>query len=380
MKKLLPAITLLFVLASCKTSKDYLAHSNEDKTLYDVVKQLNKKPTDELATKALSVVYAQLQRIHLDRIEAYKGYTELSRWDRVLTEYRTLQDMYNAVLNSANASALIAPVNYQKEMEYTRLTAADEYYATGMSYLEKDNREDARKAYAAFQKANGWIAGYKNSRAMIDTAKENSIVNVVIHPVQDNSFFFNSSWSNNSSGFNSDNIPQNLVRDLGGNYAGRYPARFYTDWQASRENIIRGWLVDLTLRDVDFPRPSVYNYTRNLSRNVEVGKDTSGKAIYQKVTATLHIQRQSFNAKAQMDMNITETASRKNILFDSFSDNYSWQEEVASYSGDSRALANSDWTLINNRYNMPTKEEVLSELYKGIYPQIKNRIGTAVDW
>ncbi len=381
MKKLLPAITLLFFFTACKSSKDYLARSNEDKTLFDVVKQLNKKPTDELATKALPMVYTQLQRIHLDRIESYKTYTEISRWDKVLHEYKILQGMYDAVVNSPAASGLITATNYQKEIEATKLAAADEYYAAGVDYLDNDTREDARKAYAAFKKANSWIGDYKNSKAMMDTAREYSIVNVVINPVQDHSSFFNSGWSsNNSFDFNSNNLPQQLVRELGSNYASRYPARFYTDWQASRENIQLGWVVDLTLQNVDIPRPTIYNYTRNVSRSVEVGKDTSGRPIHQTVYATLHIQRQSFNARAQMDINIAEPSERKNILFDTFSDTYDWQQEVASYSGDSRALSSNDWNLVNNRYNMPTKEEVLNELYRGIYPRVKDKIANAVNW
>ena len=81
-----------------------------------------------------------------------------------------------------------------------------------------------------------------------------------------------------------------------------------------------------------------------------------------------------------MDINITEVATRKNITYDNFSDTYDWQQEVATYSGDSRALTSADWTLVNNYYNQPRKEDILNELYRSIYPRVRNKISYETDW
>jgi hypothetical protein len=83
-----------------------------------------------------------------------------------------------------------------------------------------------------------------------------------------------------------------------------------------------------------------------------------------------------------MDVNITDVLTNKNISFRNVRDEYRWQEERATYSGDSRALSANDWGMINNGrgYNSPQKEEVLGELFKKIYPQVKNNIVYAVDW
>lgn len=376
---MLAAATLIIVLASCSTSKDYLAHRNEDKTLYSIIKQLNKKPGDALATAALPDVYAQLQQTHLANIEGYKNSIELNRWDKINNEYSILQDMYNAIINSSAAHNLVTAVSFQKQIDSTRELAADDYYQLAMEHYHYDNWMDARKAYTAFKKADGWISNYNGSRLMMDSAKQRSIVSVVINPVQDNSFFYNSGWSNNGFDLTSANFPQNLVSDLGGKNGGRYPARFYTDWLAQRENVQADWIVDLNLKNINLPAPNVYNYTRKLSAKVEDGKDTSGKTIYKTVYATLHIQRRSFNASAQMDMNVQD-GNQKNILYDTFTDSYNWQQEAASYSGDSRALSNRDWELVNNRYYQPAQQEVINELYRGLYPQVKNRISRAVDF
>ncbi len=377
MKKIIPVIAVLFLLASCKTSKDYLLRSNEDKTLYDVVKQLNKHADDENASKALAEVYTQVQQKHLDKIETFKSYSDLNRWDKISAEYSTLQNMYEAIANSDAAAKLVKANSYQKQIDSVKQAAAEDYYQIGLSYLQRHSRDDAKLAYSAFKKAGKWVNDYKDSKAKMDVAYENAIVNVLINPVQDNSVFISSGWNNN---FSNDYLSQNLVRDLGGKYASQYPARFYTERETNRNDIQPDWVVDLTLREMDIPRPTFYNYSRNLSKQIETGRDTSGRIIYQTVYATLNIQKQSFNARAQMDILITEVATRKNILYNSYSDTYNWQQEVASYSGDSRALSSSDWTLINNSYNQPNKEDIMNELYRGIYPQIKNRISNAANW
>ena len=377
MKKIIPAIAVLFLFASCKTSKDYLLRSNEDKTLYDVVKQLNKHADDENASKALPEVYTQVQQKHLDKIETYKSYTDLNRWDKISAEYNMLQNMYEAIANSDAAAKLIKANSYQKQIDSVKQAAAEDYYQIGLSYLQRHSRDDAKLAYSTFKKAGKWVNNYKDIKAKMDFAYENAIVNVLINPVQDNFVFISSGWNNN---FSSDYLSQNLVRDLGGKYASQYPARFYTERETNRNDIQPDWVVDLTLREIDIPRPTFYNYSRNLSKQIETGRDTSGRIIYQTVYATLNIQKQSFNARAQMDINITEVATRKNILYNSYSDTYNWQQEVASYSGDSRALNSNDWILVNNRYNQPSKEDIMNELYRGIYPQIKNRISNAANW
>jgi hypothetical protein len=380
MKKFIPTLIAIILLASCKSSKDYLLRGDEDKTLYDIVKKLNKQGSDADATAALPVVYKQVQQRHLKKITTYNNYNEISKWDKLYSEYNILQNMYDAIDNSPAARQLIAPANYYNEITDIKQSAAQDYYQLGENYLQVNNRENAKRAYSAFKKSDSWVKDFKDSKAKMDEAYNSSIVNVLVNPVQDNSFFFNTGWGNTGYNFSNEYFQQNLIRDLGGKYATRYPARFYTEWEARRDNIEPDWVVDLTLRNMDIPRPSVYNYTRNVSKQIQSGKDTSGKPVYQTVYATLNIQKLSFNARAQMDVNIVEVASRRNIAYNSYTDNYNWLEEKATFTGDRRALSDNDWTLVNNNFNNPTREDILNRLYRNIYPQVKNRISNEVDW
>ena len=382
MKRTLLFLTTLLVLVSCKTSKDYLSRADEDRTLYDIVKRLNKKSSDEDALNALPQVYKTVQQNHLRKIASLNNSKELNHWDKLVDEYNTLQNLYEAVNSSDIASRIVNATSYQAELYDVKNKAAEEYYNLGLTLLQSNYRDEVKTAYNYFKKADKWIPGYKDARGKMDEAYQNAIIDVVINPVQDNSFFFNTGWGNTGYNFSNEYFQQNLVRDLGGKYSSRYPARFYTEWEARRDNVTPQWVVDLTLRNLDIPRPYTSNYTRNLSKRIENGKDTSGKPVYQTVYATLQVSKMSFTARAQMDVAITNVTNRKNISNNTYSDDYRWEEERATYTGDSRALDANDWALVNNsRYNQqPRKEEILNELYRKIYPQVKNRISYAVDW
>ncbi|HNF45010.1 MAG TPA: hypothetical protein PLT49_15100, partial [Ferruginibacter sp.] len=161
----------------------------------------------------------------------------------------------------------------------------------------------------------------------------------------------------------------------------RYPARFYTEWEARRDNIQPDWTINLTLRNMNIPRPQEYRDSRGISRRIQSGTDTADRPVYQTVYATLQITRRSLIARADMELNIMDMIERKTISNTSYREDYRWQEEFATYTGDSRALSDNDWRLVNNNtFIEPRREEILRELYRKIYPQVKNRITYVVDW
>lgn len=381
MKYIFYILSSLFILISCKTSKDYLSRSDNDKTLFDAVKTLKKYSSDTAAMRALPVLYTMAQQRNLRKINSYNSSKELGRWDKILDSYNTLQEMHNAIVENDAASALVTPVNYQQAIYDVKEQAAADYYAEANYSLSLPGRDNAKKAYSYFKKADKWVPNFQDAKFKMDEAYQNAIVNVVINPVQDNSYFFNSGWGNSGFNYSNEYFQQTLIRELGGKNSSRYPARFYTDWEARRDNVQPDWEVNLTLRNMNIPRPQTYTYSRNASQQVESGRDTSGKTIYRTVYATINVARQSFTARADMEINITDLLTRKSVTYTTFREDYSWQEEHANYNGDSRALSANDWAMINNSYyNEPRKEDVLNELYRRLYPQVKNKISNAVNW
>lgn len=380
MKIFIQLLITISLFSACATSKNYLERSDPDKALQDAVKKINKNATDEDATLAIPLLYRVITENHLGKIKSYSSSKELSRWDNIIREYDYLQDAYNVLINSTEAFKLTNPVNYSTQILETKQAAADEYYETANTFFAKDGRDNAKKAYTYFNKANKYIPGYKDAEAAMAQAYENAVVDVVINPVQDNSYFFNGGWGNTGYNYSNEYFQQTLIRELNNN-SNRYPARFFTEWEARRDNVKPDWVIDLRLRNMDIPFPLTNTYSRNASSQVQSGTDSSGKAIYTTVYATINITRMSFTARAEMEVNIKDVISGKNISYRSFRDDYRWEQERGTFTGDSRALSARDWQLINgNNYGAPRKEEVLNELYRKIYPQVKNNISYSVDW
>lgn len=380
MRQFLYLIAIVTVSLSCRSSKNYLERSDADKALQDAVKKLNKNATDGDATQALPLLYSSIQQKHLEKIKSYSASKELGRWDKIIGEYQDLQNAYDAIINSPASFRLVTPESYSAVLFDMKQAAAGEYYDYAQTLLNKPGRDNAKKAYSGFKKAEKFVPGFKDAAEKMNEAYENAIVHVVINPVEDNSFFFNSGWGNYGYNYSNEYFQQTLTRELSNNNNNRYAARFYTEWEARRENIQPDWVVDLRLRNLDVPQPFTNNYSRNASARVQTGTDSSGNPAYQTVYATVQISRMSFTARADMDLNIKDVKTKKNITYRSFREEYKWEQSKASYSGDSRALSAQDWQLVNNNYFPPRKEEVLNELYRKIYPQVLNNIRYAVDW
>ena len=102
-----------------------------------------------------------MQQKHLDKIETFKSYSDLNRWDKISAEYSTLQNMYEAIANSDAAAKLVKANSYQKQIDSVKQAAAEDYYQIGLSYLQRHSRDDAKLAYSAFKKAGKWVNDYK---------------------------------------------------------------------------------------------------------------------------------------------------------------------------------------------------------------------------
>ncbi len=377
MKRIFYLAGLLALLSGCGTTKNYLERSDNDKALFDAVKKLNKKAADEDAVKALPLLYERAQQRHLGDISNYNQSQDLNRWGKILEGYTVMQNIYNAIVASTPANQLVRPADYSREIQATRQNAAEEYYQYALGFEDSPGRENAIKAYNAYNRASEFMPGYKDTKARMDNVYEATVLDVVINPIQENGYYYNAGYN-----YNKEYFQQNLVRDLGGAYNRNAQARFYTDRDVAMQNLRPDWAVDLTLRRLDIPRPYTTRQTRNISRSIEKGTDSSGHKIYETVYATLTIYQQSFTARADMEVSITETGTQKNITYNNYNEDYQWQEAYATYTGDRRALSSTDWDLVNNTSfrNIPGREDVINELYRRLYPQVKSRIRSAVEW
>lgn len=382
MKRYVLLLSLPFLLLACGASKNYLERNDEQKALQDAVRKLNKNADDALAQEAIPILYGNIQKANLARIKSYEIGADISRWDKIIGQYEQLQDIYANIVNSTPAFRLVTPENYSTQLLEAKQSAAEAYYQAAEEVMNRPGRDNAKKAYNYFKKVSRYQAGYKDVQGKMAQAYENAIVDVIINPIEDDRYFYNSGWGNSGYDYSNEYFQRSLLRDLSySNNNSNSTARFFSDWEARREGVKADWVVDMRLRNMNLPQPYSSTYNINRSKQLQVGSDTSGKPVYQTVYATLQIQRMSFTANADLSLSIKDLETRRFITSRNFSDSYRWQQEKATYSGDSRALNAEDWQMINNsNYYAPRRENVLDELYRKLYPQVLNAIKNAVDW
>lgn len=333
-------IFLVLLFASCSSSRNTIANTQEDLALLTTIRKLDKNPSDSSLKNNLGVLYENAVKIHLDNIDVYRTLTEPDKWDKIINEYQALQHLSAVISSSASAKKFLNSPAYDAKIEVAKESAAADYYNIGAGYLNNNNdKQSYREAYNAFKKAQEFVPGYKDAERQMNSAYQNSVLNVVVNPVTDNSYYYNNAgWNNYGNSFNNDYLQRNLVRDLGGDYAKNASARFYTDWEARSGNINPDLFVDLTWVNLDVPQPYTSQYSRNVNKQIETGRDTSGHVHYETVTATLYITKKYFTATGDLESRITDANTRNIADTRRYTAQFNWEHEYATYKGDRKSV------------------------------------------
>lgn len=376
MKYYLYSLLFVFVLSSCGSSRYAKTQTPEGKALVAAIKKVDKNPSDTLALNGLMELYNDAATQHLNNIDIYKTLNDENKWSKIIKEYNSLESLNKTVNTSKVASKYVKPISFAAEIQLARNNAAEDYYNLGMEYLQNNDKESARHAYSLFNKSAEMVPNYKDVKRQLSIAKEESTLNIVINPIRDESRYYSDlGWNRFGNSFNNDYLQRNLVRDLGGEYGRGSFARYFTDRDASRNRVDVDWVVDLTWTDLHIPRPYSRQYNRNVSQQIKVGTDTSGKAVYETVTGTLYITQQYFTARGELEVRVTDAHNGYNVNLNRYSSTVDWKQEYATYRGDSRALSGQDRAILNNqRIREPRREDILDQLFRKIYPQAKNGI------
>ena len=375
-----PTTAILFaavLFTACRTQK-FQASFTEDRPLYTAVNELVKHPDNIKAQNELKDLYALSVERHEQAVAVYRNSSDEKRWDKMLNELNALQQMYTSAQTVPALLKLVQPKNYLQDLQDIREDAAEYFYQKGNTLLAANAREESLQANEAFRKAGAYVTNYKDIQQLVKQSYEQSVVDVVVNPIDDANLFFNT-WGNTGFQYRAKDYQESLVRELGGRNANIVPARFYTDLDADRENINPDWTVDVKWRNIDANASVPYQFSRNVSRDIQIGKDTAGKPVYKTIYATLHITRRTFSVNGALDYRVNDVVNNRNVDQGSLTNNLSWDDSYATYTGDSRALSDNDWSLVRNRNSNfgPSREQILNTLMKKMYPDLRYRIEQA---
>jgi len=379
MKHILQLLLFGLVLTACSPTKQIeKRYTPDDKLVFDLIERLKKNPNDADAAKQLPEAYEQAAEVRKNiNSNTFNNMNEGDRWIEISKQLLVAQQLYSEIKGSPVISKIIPnPWDPTVKIQEAKQKAAEEYYNQGQQYLTYNNRPYARKAYDMFVKANTAYPNYKDVREMMQQSQLLATIKIVVNQVN----YDNYGW--NYWGFNNDYLQYKITRDL--NNSSYRDVKFYSEDEARRLNIRPDRIVNLTFTDLYIGQLFNDRYSIDRSKQIEVGqtKTIPPQPIYETVKATVYVTRRVLQSRASLECRIYDWASNRNILFDRFPDNNTWKDESARYTGDKRALEQSDWNLINNSSNInpPSRNELAQRLIDNCYNQLLSRIRNGVSF
>lgn len=365
-------IILVYFVAGCGSSGSLSRTPEQDKAVFQTLSGLAKNGNDDATQKAFTSAYAEAVLTHQRKITDFRNSDQPDRWERIMNEYGQLNRLAEAVQASAPASKLVQTKRYDEQYAEAKQNATEAYYDRAKNLLTYNNREAAVEAADLLQRVNKLSPNYKDTRNLLNTAERNSVLNVVVAPVN----YYARSY--NYWGLNNDYVQQEIVRELRFQLPSRN-MRIFTDLEARSNRIVPDRIIDLRWDELFLPYPTTQSFTREVSREVQTGQDADKKPIYTTVRATIYVTRRAIQASGNLSCTVTD-GNNQRLLWENFPASYNWTEEYATYRGDSRALSTYDWALINrSRIVDPNRRDIFLNVFRQVHPQLMSRI-RSINW
>ena len=373
MRKIYTLFTLGFflIMAGCKTAAKLYDKGNYDEAVELAVKKLQKKPDNEMRS-LLQSAYQYAVSDHESRIRSLSDNSNELRFEWIYNEYASLQRLYQAIHRSPEALSVVTPVDYSSYMNTYADKAADTRFGRGMAWMDKGDKLSFRNAYNEFNAALQYRPG---DLAIIDRkneAYEMAVINVVVTSMNNDRYRFSSYTDPQFRNFETD-----LLNQLKYN-AGNQFVRFYSSWEANSQNIQADQFVDFRFTTFDIGRTRDQRSTREVSKDVVV-KETvyrpdSVVKEYKKVFAKITTTNRSMISEGNMQISIRDINGRW-LWSDNVKGDHDWCTEFSTFTGDERALSESDKQLVNRRQEYPPNDnEVIRCIMNEINSQMTSRI------
>ncbi|MBB1282995.1 hypothetical protein HRH25_01325 [Flavisolibacter sp. BT320] len=360
-----------FFLAGCKSvSKAYNQGDYAD-AIELGIKKLQKDPSDadtrDLVKSAYSFAVAQ----HESRIRSLSSSASENRFEAILQEYNQLQDIYETIQQSPSASSAIRPVNYSDYVETYRNKAAEVHLANADRYMDEGTKRAFREAFNAYGQALRYVNSSEIKKKR-DDAYNAALTKILVVPIQN---YGNYSYHSNMQ---LQQFQNDVMRTLANNIHDNF-IRFYSEWDLRSKDLEPDQVLEMNLGRLMIGRPVDNSTSRDVSKQVVV-KETVYKPDsvikqYATVKARITTTRRTLLSEGDLYMTIRDINGRI-VWNDRFTGQHRWQMEFVSYTGDERALSDSDKALVNKAPTgrVPSEAEIMGELYRQIQLDLSGRL------
>ena len=360
----------IFII-SCKSASKAYDKGNYDQAVDIAVKKLQKNPNDYELKGVLQSAYKHAVDDRETRIRQLStGNAEL-KFENIYGEYAALQSLHDAIRRSPEAMNVVKPTDYSSYLNTYGEKAAETRFERGLRWLDKNDKQSYRQAYNEFQQASRFRPDDMIIREKMEYAYENAVTNIVVLPMDDYRYRFTSYNEHELRNMESD-----LLRNL--KYNTSQFTRFYTQYEARNNNVRIDQFIDFRISTSNLGRVKDESTSREVWKEVVVKetvyKPDSVVKEYKKVYARITTTKRVMQSDANLLVNIRDQAGRF-IWSDNFRGDHIWTSEFATYTGDERALSDSDKQLLNaHRQDPPHEQEVMRCIMEEITRNLHHRI------
>ena len=361
--------SLFFI--GCKTATKAYNKGDYADAIELGIKKLQKDPSDTETRDLVKSAYRYAVSLSESNIRNLSGSSGDNRYEAILREYSRLQDFYEIIHSSPVAASAINPTNYNDYVQTYRTKAAEVYLATADQLMEQGTKRAYREAYEAYTRALRYqnTADIKRKR---EEAYDLAMTKILVVPIQNyGGYSYHTSYQLQQ--FQND-VMRTLAYNMNDNFV-----RFYSEWDLRGKEVEPDQVLEMNLGRIRIGQPFDERSTREVSKQVVVKETVYKKDSVVKEYATVraNITTTRRTLLSEGDLYLTMRDPRGRVLWsDRFTGQHRWKTEFVSYTGDERALSESDRSQLNRNTNNnpPREEEIMSELYRQIQLDLSNRL------
>ena len=362
----------LILIYSCKSASKSYQKGDYTEAIERGVKKLQKDPSDYETRDLVQKSYTYTVNEHEDQIRMLANSKSDNRFDRIYQEYVALQNLYNTIHQYPEATRLIKAKDYSESVETYRDKAAEVHIEKAEKWKNEGTKEAYREAYKEYATAVNYRPDDFELRKQRDTAYDHAVVKVILSPIQ------NMGGYQYGSSYQLQNFQKDIVRTLSYNMNNDF-VKFYSEYEARSKDVEPDQVMELNLSRISIGQPNDIKTSREVTKQVVVKeivfREDSVKKEYGTVKANITTTKRTLLSQGDLFITVRDTKGRT-IWNDRFTGQHKWETQFTNYTGDERALSDTDKTALNQNKNVnaPTEDQIMDELLRQIQSDLSYRL------
>ncbi len=350
----------LLLLDACSSGKAAYKQGDYSEAVLTAVNRLRQNPDHKKSKEILSLSYqAAIDYLETDAQNQIASNANF-KYANAVRDYEQINRLYEAIRTSPGALKVIPqPVSRYKELTALKTKAAEESYEAGIQAMMRSTRNDAKQAYFHFSDANAFEPGYRESIEMMEQARFNATLKVVVEPALDNMYDWN-------------------FEPVIFGYNGNQFVKLYTPAQASEQKLPKiDQFLKVVVNGFNEGRPSISKRTEDKTDSVKTGEKTvNGQKVpvYTKVSAKITIFEKKVTAHGSVSLLVVDGESKAELQNQEITSDQTWTDSWAIYTGDLRALKSGDKKLIEKREGNVGRDYLRNQVKRDLDSKVANAI------